>query len=357
MALLTKPQQIYQNYRRAILSGDLPRGSKMPTEEVVRKNFGVSNSTVREAIMSLVNDGLVERKQGSGTFVCEIKDVANIAILSKLDTLTSPISEFYRKLITESQKLIKQDGYRPVLAVGNGECEEEFADSISLLDKPIAKKTVGVLSTVTVGSLKNKLRSAGIRSVSISHDRPHFGSGVVLDYQKLVQMGIHELLSAGLEDVAIFTGCGSDESENLRAHGRMMRWFRESGLSIPEEWQIIVPFRELEQAHDAFKKLWFEPKRPQAIFFLDEEICDVVTRTIIDLNIMIPQDLAIISQGNIGRKFYFPVPITQIQFDPVEIVREAWQMLKHVINENQEEDSVVYISPRIKKGKSLFVKL
>lgn len=354
MALLTKPQQIYHHYRRAILSGSLPCKEKMPTEDAVRKEFGVSNSTVREAVLSLVNDGLVERKQGSGTFVCEVKDVTNVAILSKLDALTSPTKGFYRALIAEAQRIIKLDGYRPVLSVGSGASEEDFADSISLLDKPIAQKTVGVLSTVAIGSLERRLMANGIHTVSISHDLPSLGSGIVLDYEKLIKMGIQELLSAGFEDIAIFVGCGDNEMENARAHGRIMRWFRENGLDIPKNRQVIVPFAELERTHDAVKELLSSGSKPQAIFFLDEEICDVATRTIVDMGITIPSDLAIISQSTVGRKFYFPVKITQIQFDPIEVVREAWMLLKQVLDGEREDGSVVYVAPRIKKGNSLF---
>ncbi len=52
-----------------IKQGRLPPGSKVPAESELIAQFGVSRTTVRQAIGDLVQQGLVYRVQGSGTFV------------------------------------------------------------------------------------------------------------------------------------------------------------------------------------------------------------------------------------------------------------------------------------------------
>ncbi len=57
--------------RREIEGGALKPGDKLPTEQVLIKQFGVSRTVIREAIAGLRADGLVEPRQGVGVFVLE----------------------------------------------------------------------------------------------------------------------------------------------------------------------------------------------------------------------------------------------------------------------------------------------
>ncbi|HEY4206821.1 MAG TPA: FadR/GntR family transcriptional regulator [Puia sp.] len=51
--------------------GEFQPGEKLPSEPVLMENFGVGRSTIREAIRILSNLGLLNVRQGSGTFVAQ----------------------------------------------------------------------------------------------------------------------------------------------------------------------------------------------------------------------------------------------------------------------------------------------
>jgi GntR family transcriptional regulator len=51
--------------------GNLKAGERLPSEPQLAKDFKVSRFTVAKAVEQLVKDGLIVRKQGSGTFVAE----------------------------------------------------------------------------------------------------------------------------------------------------------------------------------------------------------------------------------------------------------------------------------------------
>lgn len=61
--------RVGEEIRRAILSGEVRAGEKLPSEAKLTELHAVSRTVVREAIASLRADGLVEARQGAGVFV------------------------------------------------------------------------------------------------------------------------------------------------------------------------------------------------------------------------------------------------------------------------------------------------
>jgi DNA-binding FadR family transcriptional regulator len=62
-------EQIAQKLAKAIASGEYELGQRLPSERELAQSFGVSRPTVREAIIALELDELVEVRLGSGVYV------------------------------------------------------------------------------------------------------------------------------------------------------------------------------------------------------------------------------------------------------------------------------------------------
>ena len=69
MAEKPKYLQVADSLRREIVEGSFRDGDTLCTEEILRMRFQVSRQTIRQAIALLEDDGLVERRRGSGTYV------------------------------------------------------------------------------------------------------------------------------------------------------------------------------------------------------------------------------------------------------------------------------------------------
>jgi len=65
--------QIREAVRREITDGDLQPGERIPSEDELGTRFGVSRMTVRKAIADLIQDGLLYRSHGVGTFVTQVQ--------------------------------------------------------------------------------------------------------------------------------------------------------------------------------------------------------------------------------------------------------------------------------------------
>lgn len=65
----TVGDQIYATLREMVVSGAVKPGGKLPSEQELREQFGVSRAAVREALSRLRAEGLVAARQGSGSYV------------------------------------------------------------------------------------------------------------------------------------------------------------------------------------------------------------------------------------------------------------------------------------------------
>src|SRR5690349_4891057 len=72
-------EQIAQKLATAIASGEYELGQRLPSERELAQAFGVSRPTVREAIIALELDELVEVRLGSGVYVINRQPPAGAA--------------------------------------------------------------------------------------------------------------------------------------------------------------------------------------------------------------------------------------------------------------------------------------
>lgn len=66
--------QLVEDLKQRILNGEIAPGEKLPGENSLVEEFGVSRTVVREAVSRLQAAGLVETFQGRGSFVLEVPD-------------------------------------------------------------------------------------------------------------------------------------------------------------------------------------------------------------------------------------------------------------------------------------------
>ena len=70
--------QVIAQLRTQITSGEWPVGSRIPTEVELVEQLGVARNTVREAVRALAHNGLLDIRQGSGTYVLATSELAGV---------------------------------------------------------------------------------------------------------------------------------------------------------------------------------------------------------------------------------------------------------------------------------------
>jgi DNA-binding FadR family transcriptional regulator len=68
--------QVIEQIRGAIRRREWPVGQRIPTETALAGNLGVGRNTIREAVRALAHTGLLEVRQGDGTYVRATSEVS-----------------------------------------------------------------------------------------------------------------------------------------------------------------------------------------------------------------------------------------------------------------------------------------
>lgn len=84
--------------RAQIASGAWPVGSKIPTESELVTQLGVARNTVREAVRALAHNGLLDIRQGSGTYVLATSELAAVMQRRFADADTRHVAELRSSL-------------------------------------------------------------------------------------------------------------------------------------------------------------------------------------------------------------------------------------------------------------------
>ncbi|MDQ0298062.1 GntR family transcriptional regulator [Salibacterium salarium] len=101
--------QIQEMIRGKIDSNEWEPGDMLPSERIFAESYDVSRMTVRQAVTELVNEGLLRREKGKGTFVLEPK------IEQTLQGLTSFTEDMRKRGLKPGSKLVKYNLDNPSL--------------------------------------------------------------------------------------------------------------------------------------------------------------------------------------------------------------------------------------------------
>jgi GntR family transcriptional regulator len=194
-------QRVSEQIRRMISRGGAAVGAQLPTEEELARHFGVSSITVRSALKELQDGGLIERRQGRGTFVRQaearptewglgsVEDLVMTGRMTAVEVLRcapDPAPSWARELLGEpppegflhvritrnqhGKPLMMTDAYYPA-AVGarmrTPELAQLFARSpllIEVVERLTGERVTDMRQSMTAGvASKDVARTIGVR--------------------------------------------------------------------------------------------------------------------------------------------------------------------------------------------------
>src|SRR3954451_19141040 len=97
--------RVIARLRQQITSGAWPVGSRIPTEPELVLQLGVARNTIREAVRALAHNGLLDIRQGSGTYVVATSELAGVMHRRFADADPRHIAELRSTLESSAARL------------------------------------------------------------------------------------------------------------------------------------------------------------------------------------------------------------------------------------------------------------
>ncbi|WP_347861667.1 GntR family transcriptional regulator [Salimicrobium sp. PL1-032A] len=114
-------RKIANKIKQEIKEGRWASGAAIPTEAHLSESYGASRVTIRQAVKTLVKEGLLERVQGSGTYVREAKIEHNIFELISFTEEMRKLGKEPVNRVLDFQLIIPPDYIKHTLQLKEGE--------------------------------------------------------------------------------------------------------------------------------------------------------------------------------------------------------------------------------------------
>lgn len=134
---MLKYMKLFQELRDQILDGTLAAGDRLESEPKLGERYGVSRQTVRQAIALLEKEGMVNRVQGSGTYIRPLKRQSNRMRTKTIALVVTSDNEYILpSIVSGITTTLMNAGYTTNLYITNNNRENESRILQEILSNP-----------------------------------------------------------------------------------------------------------------------------------------------------------------------------------------------------------------------------
>ena len=329
-------RQVENWLREQIKSGALPPGSMLPPrKELCDMLGGINHLTVRQAMSSLVREGLLFSVQGRGTFVAdEKKKTLRVALV-----LPNLEDEFTRVIADAVQEYFEQQGVeeggepriRSVIFDSRRDAQKEIDNIVHLEDLPLDG---AIILPVSFGVMVEHLArlKADRFPVALLGQVPgiQFNSVTSDDYDGGYKIAEH-LLKKGRKRLAWIGNKGGSFSLAPRFEGYRDA-ISDQGLvydkSLVCDLQLPTPQSPYEGAvHAAVVELMKRDSRPDAIVCSNDLEAFVCLESLQGLGIKVPQEVSVTGFDGLRHAQHCRPALTTIQTPMRQLGCEAAKLI------------------------------
>src|SRR5437588_13040169 len=164
-------------YRERILDGRLSAGTRLPTDGELAAQHQISRDTVRQALALMINEGLIERVQGRGTFVSQPPSNGSPVAQPKQKQIGLVLNRTERTqlpmdLLVGVEQAAKSHGYNVSFTYAEGEQGQQAHDIARLRANHVAGMLIWPMGDTTYDASIHQLQADHIPIVLIDRYFP-----------------------------------------------------------------------------------------------------------------------------------------------------------------------------------------
>lgn len=280
-----KHRQLRDIIADTLKRGDFKPGDMLPAQTRLAEYYSVSHNTVREAVTLLVQEGLLQRVQGKGTFVVDKKpDPVTIGLVvprlfyEGMDE-HNPGLDVTPRLVRSIEKEIKKNGAHLLLCLDNDDIDMERQNLLSLLDYKVDAAIIYYWGAERNLDCIRSLRNAGVHIVLIDT----YIEGLELDYVVAdnvygAYQAVKNLLDSGVKKIYHVTTSWnvSTAAERMQGYVNAMHE-RDLEPVVLRCNDFVMDKSNTEMLSSAFKEIFdTNPNEPIGVFAANAAIAAIV---------------------------------------------------------------------------------
>jgi len=329
--------------KQQIRSGAYSSGGRLESEPEIAARFDVARGTVRQALDLLVEEGLLERIQGKGTFVASSGQAPCINRIGVVvpylnDNLTVGI-------LRGIESVLRAHEYSLIYSPSEGDLDLEKEQILRLQREKVCGLILMPVSSSNEAAVISQVLAPEIKIVVVDRVVPGWVTNSVFvdNYGGAMQVTRH-LLEQGYQRVACISESGyvSAVAERVRGYEEAMRLAGRLPLAalqlewLHSHWDGNPPIFSEEQMRPIEHLIHAAPE-PVALFCANDFIASGVMKYLLQREYCIPQEVALAGFDDIPLAQYLPVPLTTAAQPRLEIGKEAARLMIDLIRNPAQE--------------------
>jgi len=339
--LETKYNIVKQAIKSKILDGSFQPHQKISSESELMKQFGVSRHTVRLALGDLVNDGLLYREQGAGTFCADrTKTERSSATKTKnIGIITTYISDYiFPSIIRGAESYLSKQGYNVTLFSTNNDHGNEKRILENILTQPLD----GVIIEPTKSAIANpninyylNLERKKIPYIMLNAFYDELEPlSLTIDDEKGGYLQTEHLIKLGHRNIVGFFK--NDDIQGIKRMKGYIKAHRNHGVLINPNY--IINYKTIEKTSkpiEALSQLLSidNMDRPTGIVCYNDELAVLLLDVIRGKNLTVPNDLSIVGFDDSFMAKVSEVKLTTIQHPKSKMGERAASIILNMVHE------------------------
>jgi DNA-binding LacI/PurR family transcriptional regulator len=311
-------------------------GDRLPSEVDLARQLGVSRGTVRQALVALLDEGLLQTVPGRGTFVSDGSHQRAAGLIGMI--LPSVVRARNPELIGGVEEMARHAGYSLILGISGDDRWLEAEQIQRIVDQGAHGLIVYTVDGPMDVPALRRLIERGFPVVLIDRYIPDMAvdtvtmdniGGGFLAVQHLAQLGYRRIGYVSTDNIA---------TSSIVERQTGYRWaMQQYGLQFDSDlictdvrrllsWPPREPDKQLHNER-VLRAYLDRPDRPEAIFVCNDYVAFEVVQVAEQLGMGVPDDLALVGFDNVSYTDYFGVPLTTVEQYRHEIGATATSLL------------------------------
>lgn len=297
---MSKYQKVIDWLNKCIDEESLKPGDKIPSENVLCEQFGLSRQTIRHAISKLSEDGLLESRRGSGTYVSD--QHAEDGNKSVVAVVTTYVDDYiFPSTIRGIESTLSAKGYSMQLSFTNNTTGREQEILTDLLERD---DVAGVIMEPVKSALPNpnmelyrKLQDKGMKILFLNSFYPELPfPHVSINDEECAYRAVKALVEAGHKSI----GCvlKLDDGQGRERYRGYLRAMNECGLSFTYDHVNWIDTIDIKDGKRALLRVKERLSGCTAVFCYNDLVAGMLMQMLIDSGMKLPRNMSVIGMDD-----------------------------------------------------------